>query len=141
MRRCTQAQSLRPGALAQYDKTLPGAADRILKMAESQQGHREALEVVAINHNARRSVAALIVGGGVALAALAVAGILAFQGYPWFGIVAVLGTIVSLAGVFVYGTRSQRKERTARLEETLNPIVDVSEVPTNQPSGSELPRE
>ena len=130
-----------PAALAQYDKTLPGAADRILKMAESQQAHRQALEVVAINHDARRSMAGLIAGAVIALAALAFAGVLAALGQPVGSVATGLFAIASLAGVFVYGTYTRRKERTTRLQETLNPTVDVVEPSEEQPSGPHLPRE
>ena len=37
-----------PEALARYEEIQPGAADRILKMAEKQQEHRMALETKAI---------------------------------------------------------------------------------------------
>ena len=130
-----------PGALAQYEETLPGAADRILKMTENQQAHRRALETRVVESGARESIAGIAVGGIVSVAALVVAAIFVTQGQPWFGIAAVLGTIGSLAGVFVYGGRSQREERTTRLQETLNPTVDVTEPPKEQPSDPQLPRE
>ncbi len=33
-----------PGALAQYEETLPGAADRLLKMIETESSHRRDME-------------------------------------------------------------------------------------------------
>ena len=65
-------------------------------------------------------MAGMVVGGVVVLAAFAVAGFFVWQGQPAYGIAAVLGTIVALASVFVYGTHSRNKERAARLEETLS---------------------
>lgn len=130
-----------PGALAQYEETLPGAADRILTMAESQQAHRQALEVAAVNHNARRSMAGLFVGGIVALAALALAGVLAALGQPAWSAATATVAVASLAGVFVYGNYTRRKERTARLENTLNPTLDDPEEPTEPPADPQLPRE
>lgn len=129
-----------PGALAQYEETLPGAADRILTMAESQQAHRQALEAAAANHNAWRSMAGLFVGGIVALAALALAGVLAALGQPVWSAATAMAAVASLAGVFVYGNYIRRKERTARLEGMLNPTLDDPEEPATPPSEPQPPR-
>ena len=127
--------------LARYETALPGAADRILKMAESQQAHRQEAEMTVIRNDAGDSKDGIRGGVIVALAALAVAGIFAVQGHPWFGIAAVLAPITALASVFVYGTHSRNKERRVRLADTLSPTVDVAEPPVEQPpSGPQLPR-
>ena len=130
-----------PEMLAQYEEVLPGIADRIMTKAERQQAHRHKAEMTLIRNDGRQSMAGMAIGGAAVVTALVVAGVLAAQGYPWFGTAGVLGTIASLAGVFVYGTHSRRKERATRLEETLTPTVDVSEPPVEQPSGPQLPRE
>ncbi len=96
-------------------------------MAESQQAHRLKLETTVIDAGSRQSMAGMVVGGVVVLAALAVAGLFVWQGQPAYGIAAVFLAIASLAGVFVYGTHSRSKERAARLEETLSPMPDASE--------------
>ena len=129
-----------PEALAHYERTLPGAADRILKMSESQQAHRQATETVVVNYEVRRGMAGLAAGVGVTLAAFALAGALAALGQTTFGFATAMVAIASLAGVFVAGHFSRRKERAARLEEMLNPAVGVNEQPIEQPSGPQLPR-
>lgn len=129
-----------PEALAHYERTLPGAADRILKMAESQQAHRQATETAVVNYEVRRGMAGLAAGVGVTLAAFALAGALAALGQTTFGFATAMVAIASLAGVFVVGHFSRRRERKARLEETLNPAVDVSTAPDERPSGPQLPR-
>ena len=129
-----------PETLARYEEVLPGLADRIMTEAERQQAHRQEAEMALIKNDARESLIGIAVGGGVALAALAVAGIFAFQGHPWFGIGAVLGTVASLAGVFVYGTHTRRKERTARLEGMLNPTLDDPEEPATPPAEPQPPQ-
>ena len=130
-----------PEVLAQYEEVLPGLADRIMAEAERQSAHRQAAEMTVIKNDARQSLFGMAAGVVTVLAALAVAAIFVLQGQPWFGIVALLAPITTLAGVFVHGTEARRKERTARLEETLNPTVDVSEPPEEQPPGSQLPRD
>ena len=130
-----------PEALARYEKTLPGAADRSLTMAESQQAHRQATETAVVNYEVRRGMAGLVAGVTVTLAAFALAGALAALGQTTFGFATAMVAIASLAGVFVVGHFGRRKERTARLDETLNPALDVAEPPAEQPSGPQLPRE
>ena len=130
-----------PEVLAQYEEVLPGLADRIMVEAERQTAHRQAAEMTVIRNDARQSVFGLAAGVVTVLAALAVAAIFVFQGQPWFGIVALLAPITTLGGVFVHGTYSRRKERAARLEEALNPAVDLSEPPEEKPPGSQLPQE
>lgn len=130
-----------PSALAQYEEILPGAADRILGMAESQQAHRQATETVVVDYEVRRGMAGLAAGVGVTLAAFALAGVLAALGQTTFGFATAMVAIASLAGVFVVGHFSRRRERTARLKETLNPTVDVTAAPDEKSSGPQLPRE
>jgi len=40
-----------PSILEKYEQTLPGAADRIIKMAENQSSHRQAIEKKVIDAN------------------------------------------------------------------------------------------
>lgn len=102
-----------PKQLEEYEKVLPGAADRILTMAEKQSEHRQKMESTVVKANTRDGhigvIFAFILGlviilGGIYLAAI---------GHPygtWFS----LGGVATLIGVFVYGTRSSRKERTEK---------------------------
>ena len=102
--------------LAKYDSVCQGAAHRIIAMAENQSEHRQAIEKTVVKTNARNStlgvIAAFILGvltivGGV---------FLAYNGRELSG--AVLGGtgLVGLATVFIYGTRSSRRERTGKYE-------------------------
>ena len=102
-------------------------------MAESQQAHRQKLETAVVNSDARQSMAGIVAGAVVVLAAFAVAGLFVWRGQPAYGIAAVLVPIVSLASVFVLGTHSRRNERAARLEETLSPTPDAPEEPSEAP--------
>ena len=113
-----------PEVLAQYENVLPGLADRIMAESERQRAHRQAAEMTLIRNDARARMAGLIVGMVVALA-----GVLAALGQPLWAVAIALAEIAALAGVFVLGHLRRREERTTRLEETLNPTVDVSEPP------------
>lgn len=97
--------------LARYDEILPGAAERIISMAERQAAHRQELERFAVHAEDRRSWAGLVVGGVLALAFLTGSVVLGLNDQAWLG--GVLGgtTLISIVGTFVYGTRSRRSER------------------------------
>ena len=110
-------------------------------MAESQQAHRQATETTVVNYEVRRGMAGLAAGVVVTLAAFALAGALAALGQTTFGFATAMFAIATLAGVFVVGHVSRRKERETRLQETLNPTVQVAEPPTEQRAGPQLPRE
>lgn len=110
-----------PEVLAGYEATLPGAADRILAMAERQSAHRQELETTVATGDSRRQLYGLLAGTVVTMSALALAGVLAFFGHSGVSALTALAPIATLAGVFVYGDRSRRQERERRLEETLAP--------------------
>ena len=98
-----------------YNDAVPGAAERILVMAERQSTHRMDLESRVINADIKRANRGLIAGVVVALAFGAGSFILILSGYEVVG--TILGTtdIVGLVATFVYGTESRRKERRDRL--------------------------
>ena len=95
---------------------LPGAADRILTMAENQAEHRIELEKKVIGGEATRSNLGLAAAFLLSLLAMCGSIYVIVQGYAWAG-VAIFGIdIVALASVFVYGTRSRRAERERKAE-------------------------
>ena len=99
-----------PEALQKYDQILPGAADRIIRMAESQHEHRQKLEKTVVESNAFSQKVGLILGFVVAMTAI-VGGIwLAREGKSWSGVTAIIAALAALVGVFVYGKIEQRRE-------------------------------
>lgn len=56
-----------PSLLSGYEDLLPGAADRIITMAEKQQGHRIAQENKMTDAEVFRSKTGLIMGGAIIL--------------------------------------------------------------------------
>jgi len=104
-----------PGILAEYERILPGAAERILKMAETQSSHRQHQEEKSlqaqVEHLVRRdkearygqwfafiiAIFAIVMGTLVALVSSGLGGgIITFAG---------LATIVS---AFIYGRHSEK---------------------------------
>lgn len=103
-----------PDLLRGYEHVLPGAADRIIRMAERQQEHRHHLEKTTVEGASRRSWWGLWLGFVISVVLLALGTVIILTGHQWAG-AAIMGVdVVALAGVFVYGQRQQSKERTEK---------------------------
>lgn len=106
-----------PAMLEQYDKVVPGAAERIIKMAEQQHSHRIAIEGKVIASDVRNSFLGVVCAFVITLAVLALAAYSIYRNQPWAaGFFSVLG-IGGLVSTFIYGTQSRRQERGQRAEQ------------------------
>lgn len=103
-----------PRHLAQYDLVLPGAADRILSMAEQQQKHRMSLEKKVVEADIKRSAAGQIVAAGIAVLAFGCGTFLISQGQDVTGLVTMLGPLAALVSVFFYAENKRRTERESK---------------------------
>jgi uncharacterized membrane protein len=104
-----------PSMLREYDTILPGAADRIIAMAEAQSRHRQELESKAIASDIANSRTGLHYGLTIGLAAIIGGCLCIALGYQVGGSIIGGTGLTSLVGVFVYGSASRRKERERRL--------------------------
>lgn len=105
-----------PEILKKYDEICPGAADRLIQMAENQSSHRHSMENRSLELDHQRSMAGMWCGFAVALAGFSVAAWIAWLGHPWIGMMFASVDIVSLVGVFVYGKQHTAKERRERMQ-------------------------
>ena len=96
--------------LRQYDEVLPGAAKRILDMAEAQHNHRIAMEKA----DSKRANMGLWVGVSIAFTFLAASVYLITIGHTWAGVTIAGLDIVGLVSVFVYGTSIRRGGQARR---------------------------
>ncbi len=105
-----------PDLLKKYDDVCPGAADRLIGMAEKQAAHRQAMESRALDYEHRRSMLGTQCGLVVALAGFVTAGWVAWIGHPTAA--GIIGSVDlgALVGVFMYGKYYTSKERRERLE-------------------------
>ncbi len=100
----------RPEDLAKYNEIVPGAAERILSMAEKEMRHRQEIE--------RRESK-----GRISLAyvstALSFISVLVLAGLIWYSLYigrfgtaigVAIGAIASVAGIFVYAKASRNKK-------------------------------
>jgi uncharacterized membrane protein len=103
-----------PITLQGYDQIMPGLANRIVMMTESQHAHRISMEKKVVNSGVRNSLMGII-SGFLAVVIMVGAGVyLALNGLELGG--AIIGTtgLAGLVGVFIYGTQSNRKERESK---------------------------
>jgi uncharacterized membrane protein len=96
-----------PETLARYEQVLPGAADRIFKMAESQSSHRQALEANTIGQQVRQSGRGQLYALFVSLALIGGAVWLSLAGHPIVGGLFGGGTLIGTVTVFITGKRVQ----------------------------------
>lgn len=111
-----------PDNLSQYEKILPGSADRIIKMAEKQSEHRIEIEKSVINSNVKKSEKGLLYGLIIGVSAITSATLISIFGKNLASYIlsAVIGGggLISLVSVFIYGKHETRKERELRRKET-----------------------
>lgn len=95
--------------LIKYNSVIPDGADRIMKMAESQQSHRISIEDKVITSQSSQSKLGQIFGLIIGLVGIGCGTYLAATGEPTVGGIIAGGTVISLVSVFVIGKTSQKK--------------------------------
>ncbi|MFA4890031.1 MAG: DUF2335 domain-containing protein [Candidatus Paceibacterota bacterium] len=105
-----------PYVLKGYDDIVPGAAKIIIDMAENQSAHRQELEKKVINSDISNSKLGLFFGFAIGLVGIISGTFLVYSGHTPTGFVISFGTIASLVGVFVYGSRGRRREREDKMK-------------------------
>ncbi|MBD2326284.1 DUF2335 domain-containing protein [Alkalinema sp. FACHB-956] len=108
-----------PSILKAYDLVEPGLANRIVSLAEKQAHHRMNLEKTVITGDDKRAWAGLV--AGFVLACLGFVGSydLIRNGKEVSGSILGGGVLVSLVGVFVYGTNKRSEERIEKRRDLL----------------------
>lgn len=109
-----------PGAFEHYNSVLPGGAERILiiaekqvSMAEKQTAHRIEIETFAIKTNSINSILGVIFAFILGALGIVAGTYCILQGHESGAALAGV-SLASLVGAFIYGTRSQRKEREGK---------------------------
>lgn len=97
-----------PDILRKYNDVVPGAAERIIQMAENQSVHRKELEKKVIESDIARSKWGQILGFIIAIIGLIGAVVISIIGNAWAGGIIGLGTLGSLVGVFMYGSKERQ---------------------------------
>lgn len=103
-----------PTMLEEYNRIVPGSADRILRMAEEQTTHRHSLEKKVIGTDSRNSLLGIISAFIISLAALALAAYAIHLGQVGAGTFIGTTSFAALVAAFIYGTQSRKTERQNR---------------------------
>jgi uncharacterized membrane protein len=109
-----------PSMLEGYERVLPGSADRLLKMAEAEQAHRQSLEAQDLTHShaiersqvetdAKLQSRGLNFAFGLALVTILSGGVLIGLGSDGAGFALILGTVGTIAGAFFISRRFRDK--------------------------------
>ena len=106
-----------PQVLDQYDKIVPGSAEKIISLWEIQIQHRQELEKKAITSDIRQAYFGAILGFTIAMSAIGAGTFLAYIGRPTEGIAAIISALVGLVGVYGWGSYQRRKERNIRVNQ------------------------
>ena len=106
-----------PDTLKQYDDALPGGAERIMALAERQSAHRQDLEKKVVDSNCKNERLGTILGFILAMTALGGGFALVAYGRDAGGIAAIVTSLATLAGVFIYGKRKQQQERAEKIQQ------------------------
>jgi uncharacterized membrane protein len=91
-----------PAALEQFERASPGAADRILKMAEKEEVHRQEMERIMVTSEVKSRNRGQFFGFAIAVIALLGGIWLVYSGKEWQGLVAILTPLIGLVGMFIY---------------------------------------
>lgn len=100
-----------PSVLADYNDIINNGAERIMKMAENQSGHRIELEKHAIKEELKQSRNGQIFGFILAVFGIIAAFVLAYLDHDTVAGIFGTTTIVGLVTIFVIGKKRQTKEQ------------------------------
>lgn len=98
---------------AGYERILPGAADRILKMAETQAGHRQTLERRAVTGDLTKAMMGTILAYITFAGAMAGAVYLLANDKPLYGLAALVTALGVAFGPKIYVDFIQPKQPPA----------------------------
>lgn len=96
--------------LVQFNDAFPGAAERIVAMAERQSAHREEMETVVVNAAARSQTRGSWFAFIISMTAILGGVYLIKLGKSGEGVAAIIASLAGLAAVFVYGKKQEKKE-------------------------------
>ena len=100
-----------PMTLKGYNNICPGAADRIITMAENQAKHRQEMEKTVVQSRSSDSNKGINCGFIIALTTVIAGTFTIWGGHVWSGAIVGSAGSVGIVSAFIYGTRSNRKER------------------------------
>lgn len=103
--------------MERYAAINPDLPTKILDLTAKQSAHRQVIEKVAISDAGKQRKLGTFCA--TFLGSLAIIGgvICIVTGHSAEGLTSIVGSIATLAGTFIYGTQSTKKERTEKWKE------------------------
>ncbi len=114
-----------PELLRKYEELIPGAADRIMSMAERQGSHRQTLESQVINSNIANERLGKILGFIICVLAISGGIYAVVLGKSAMGIAAIVAPLGALVAVFIYGKSEQKKNLKGRQQAIIEAAKNV----------------
>lgn len=103
-----------PAVLQEFERTLPGAANRIFMLAEAQARHRQSLEIRLSGSRIRTASRGQWLAFMVVIVGMGCGTWLAATGRELYGLASVLAPLTAAAALFVYTRRRQERERAMK---------------------------
>lgn len=98
-----------PEHLSQYERILPGSADRLIKMAENQASHRQNSEKKIIDFEIKNKSRGQIFGFILAVLGIFGGFVLVLCDKDVIGMSSLFGSVAILVGAFIYGKINDNK--------------------------------
>lgn len=98
-----------PAILERYEKLIPGAAERILSMAEKQSSHRQAMEKRIIYSETFQAKAGMFFAFLIVIAALIIGGYLSLKNSPVSGLISLIAAIGVIVTTFMLKRSAEKK--------------------------------
>ncbi|MGD1032584.1 MAG: DUF2335 domain-containing protein [Opitutaceae bacterium] len=123
-----------PASLEAFNRVVPGAAQRLITMAEKQQDHRMALEKKISSRQTTQSALGQIFALVISITVVAAGALAIYRGSAGAGATIITTTTAGIAYVFITGKREERASRQNKRE-----AIEQSEAQqAAQPKDSEV---
>ena len=97
--------------LEHYESICPGFTEKLMERYVAQSNHRMELETKVVESGIRNSARGQVFAFILALTTILIGSVLLYLNKDIAGIVAILGALGALVGVFIYGNKSKKDER------------------------------
>lgn len=103
-----------PETLEGYNSVLPGAAERILVMAERQSAHRQDLEKMLVCGNVRHDLLGMVFGFIICILLISAGAFLAYTDKLVMAFASMLSGVALIVGAFLQSNRKKREEKKTK---------------------------
>ena len=101
-----------PQILEGYEKILKGSADRIIRMAENQASHRQAMETCIIKAEITDTKLGMTYAFIIMLLTVGCGTFLIYANHPVTGLTAIIGGVGAIVANFILGRRDESKSKS-----------------------------